>query len=384
MKYRSLNISNEQKLVLLLSSPFCSDCRQEEIQKIIQDKRQIDLNEVCRLALECEVAGFVYRNVKLLALDLKEIKDKLGPVYQEAALNNMAALKETLVLLKSLSVHDIPVIPLKGVYASDKIFRDFGVYPSSDIDLLVPLNLLEKIKRILEFECGYTSVEEFSQEDLLDSHYHLIFKRRMTLEVHWNLVKRYFSIPEEFWWKSALPVEWEGERIMDLTIENNILYQIFRLFDHCFYPLRFFVLLSALIEKNFDRINWEGLIRTADEFGMKKLVITTLRILNDLLGTCLPDVVSRQRTPGYPLLRRLIFSGIFSGVSRKHLKMMVYTVILIETKTVVRIFLGRLFPSIGELRLRYNLPASSSSVYLYYILNPILLIFNSEDRRKNA
>ncbi|WP_320040569.1 nucleotidyltransferase family protein [uncultured Desulfobacter sp.] len=384
MRYRSLNISNEQKLVLLLSSPFCSDCRQEEIQKIIQDKRQIDLNEVCRLALECEVAGFVYRNVKLLALDVKEIKDKLTPVYQEAALNNMAALKETLVVLKFLSAHDIPVIPLKGVYASDKLFRDFGVYPSSDIDLLVPLNLLEKIKRILQSECDYTPVEEFFQEDLLDSHYHLIFKRRMTVEVHWNLVKRYFSIPGDFWWKSALPVEWEGERIMDLTIENNILYQVFRLFDHCFYPLRFFVLLSALIEKNFDQINWGGLIRTADGFGMKKLVLATLNILNDLLGTSLPDVVSRQRTRGYPLLRRLIFSGIFSGVSRKHLKMMVYTVILIETKTVVRIFFGRLFPSIGELRLRYNLPASSSSVYLYYILNPILLIFNSEDRRKNA
>ncbi len=58
----------------------------------------------------------------------------------------MEALKETLVVLKFLSSHDIPVIPLKGAYASDKLFQDFGVYPSSDIDLLVPLDLLEKNK----------------------------------------------------------------------------------------------------------------------------------------------------------------------------------------------------------------------------------------------
>ena len=384
MRYRGLNISNEQKLVLLLSAPFYFFCRQEEIQKITQDKRQIDLNAVCRLALECEVAGFVYRNVKLLDLDLKKIKDKLGPVYQEAALNNMAALKETLVLLKSLSAHDIPVIPLKGVYASDKIFRDFGVYPSSDIDLLVPLNRLEKVKRILESECGYSPVEEFSQEDLLDSHYHLIFKRRMTVEVHWNLVKRYFAIPEEFWWQSALPVEWEGERIMDLSIENNILYQVFRLFDHCFYPLRFFVLLSALIEKNYDRINWKCLLQMADRFGMEKLVVFTLHILSDLLGTSIPGMKSGPCTRGYSVFRRLVVSGIFSGVRRKHLRMMVYTLMLIETRTVVRIFWGRLFPSIGELRLRYNLSPKSKTIYLYYMLNPFLLIFKSKDRGKNA
>ena len=384
MKYRGLNISNEQKLVLLLSAPFCSACRQEEIQKIIQDKRQIDLNEVCRLALKCEVAGFVYRNVKLLALDLKKIQDKLEPVYQEAALNNMAALKETLVLLKSLSAHDISVIPLKGVYASDKIFRDFGVYPSSDIDLLVPLNFLETVKTLLESECRYTPVEEFFQEDLLNSHYHLIFKRRMTVEVHWNLVKRYFSIPEEFWWKSALPVEWEGERIMDLTIENNILYQVFRLFDHCFYPLRFFVLLSALIEKKYDHINWACLLRTADRFGMTKLVVFTLNILSELQGTSIPGLVSGQCPRGYPVFRRLVFSGIFSGVNRKPLRMMVYTLILIETRTVVRVLLGRLFPSIGELRLRYNVSPKSKIIYFYYILNPFLLVLRSKNRETNA
>lgn len=384
MKDRGLNISKEQKLVLYLSSPFCSDCRQEEINKIIQHQRLIDLNEVYRLALECEVAGFVYRNVKLLDLDLKEIKDRLQPVYHEAALNNMAALKETLVVVKSLSAHDIPVIPLKGVYASDKLFRDFGVYPSTDIDLLIPLNLLGKIKRILESECDYTPVEEFSQEDLLGSHYHLIFKRRITVEVHWNLVKRYFSIPEAFWWKSALPVEWEGERIIDLTIENNILYQVFRLFDHCFYPLRFFVLLCALIEKNYDQINWEYLLQTAGRFGMEKLVVFTLNILSDLLGTSMPGVISGQRTRGYSVFRRLVFSGIFSGVRRKHLRMMVYTLMLIETRTVVKILWGRLFPSIGELRLRYNLSPKSNKIYLYYILNPFLLILKSKDRERNA
>jgi hypothetical protein len=369
---------------LLLSAPFCLDCRQEKIDKIMQDEGQIDVNEVCRLSLECEVSGFVYRNVKFLDLDLKGIKNNLKSVYHEAALNNMAAFKEIIVILKALSANDIPVIPLKGVYAADKLFQDFGVYPSSDIDLLVPLNFLEKIKRILDSECGYSSVEEISQKDLLNSHYHLIFKRQITLEVHWNLVKRYFSIPEEFWWESAFPVEWEVVRIMELTIENNILYQVFRLFDHCFHPLRFFVLLSALIEKHYNRINWACLLLTADRFGMRKLVVFTLNILNDLLGTSIPGLVSGQRTWGYSLLRRLVFSGIFSGVSRKHLRMMAFTLILIETRVVARIFWGRLFPSTGELRLRYNLPPSSKSVCLYYILNPFLLILKSKDRRKNT
>lgn len=380
----SVQISDEKKLLLELAKPFFSDLNIQKIEAIISGKSSLNWNEVFRLSFCCEVSGFVYKNSKNLDFFPKDLREKMKRSYQETGIRNILALKETLSLLNVLSGHDLPVIPLKGVFFSDRLLEDFGVYPSGDIDILVNPKHLSATKKILCSQSGYSPVEQVSESDLLENHYHLILKKRMVLEIHWNLVKRYFNIPAEYWWETAQQVDWHKIPVMDLSVENNILYNAFRLFDHCFHPLRFFVLLAAVIEKNFEIIEWRILIDIADFFKMKKMLVFTLMITNELLDTRIPGLIIREKTIGYRIFKSLVFSGIFSGVERKHFRMMIYTLILIDFRIVIKVFMGRLFPSKAELRLRYNLPASSKKVYLYYMFNPVLLFLKSENRRTNA
>ena len=98
------------------------------------------------------------------------------------------------------------------------------------------------------------------------------------------------------------------------------------------------------------------------------------------MGTDIPASISKNRSKKYGLFKYSVFSGIFSGIKRKHLRMMVYTLIVINPVIWSKVFLGRIFPSTGELRLRYDLPPESRKVYLYYLLNPILLLFKSRKK----
>lgn len=372
--------SSEQELTLLLAAPFFSKNIQKTFQTDISNNKHLNFQKVYQFAINHEIAGFVYRNSKNLDLFHIELRERLQGVYRKTAMLNMVALKETLGILKVLYENGIAVIPLKGTFASDCLFNDLGVYPSGDIDVLVSPEDLSKTKEILSSKCGYSLVDTISESDLLKNHYHLILVKQMTLEIHWNLVRRYFKVPAGFWWETARPMEWNGINAMDLSVENNILYNVFRLFDHCFYPLRFFVLLSAMIEKNKNSIDWHLLLCTAESHSMKKLLVFTLIVTQDLLGTDIPAFISSNPSKAYSLFKYSVFSGVFSGIKRKHLRMMVYTLLLINPVIWSKVFLGRIFPSTGELRLRYDLPPESKKVYLYYLLNPILLLFKSRKK----
>jgi len=370
------NITDEEKILLLLSNPFFTGNHKSDIKSIILKNSRISLTKIYSLALANGVAGFIYKNSRALNIFPDKINLNLHNFYKQAALANLLLLGETLAVLKLLSDNKIAAIPLKGATASDLLFNDFGVYPSGDIDILVhPLKLSES-KRIICDQGGFYQIQEIAEQDLLSNHYHLIFrKNNLLLEVHWNLAKRYFSIPADFWWQESKSFEWNGINTFELSIEKYILYNIFRLFDHCFYPLRFFTLLGGIIDKNENSINWNELIDSASRYKMKKLVIFTLRLLKDMFNTNIPENFIQKKYFGYNYFKALAFSGIFSGIKKKHLRMMFYTVLLVESKTVFNILFGRIFPSQGELRLRYNIPPKSNKIYIYYIFNPFLLLF---------
>jgi hypothetical protein len=368
-------VSLERTLVLLLSRPFSSSEDIKSLQSDFKHSQYINWETVYNYSVHNEVSGLMYRNSSSLNLLPMDLVNRFQTFYNTTSLANILALKELLGILKILSVEGVKAIPLKGVFATDQLFDDFGVYPSSDIDLLVPLESLNEAKKILVSKFGYSVDTRNQESDLLENHYHLILQKQMSVEIHWNLVKkRYFKIPEDFWWESARIIEWENIRAYDLSPENNTLYLVFRLFDHCFNPLRFFVLLSAHIRKYQEAIDWDRLLQTADHYNMKKLVVYTLRVTWDLLGNTLPESTIGSVGCDYHIFKKMIISGIFSGVERKHLRMMIYTMMLIEPKAIVKVYWGRIFPTLGELRLRYNLPPSSMKVYAYYLLNPILLV----------
>ncbi len=146
MRYR--NLSDEERLLLLLSTPLPEKTCEDEIATILTNNDSLDYKRIYGLALANGVAGFVYKNSQNKPIFPEPIQIDLHKFYRQTALKNILILKETLNILKLLSDNKIATIPLKGATVSDLLFNDFGVYPSGDIDILVHSSKLSDSKKL--------------------------------------------------------------------------------------------------------------------------------------------------------------------------------------------------------------------------------------------
>lgn len=370
-----VNLKPEQKLILLLSRVNPSHEVLEDIKRLIENKEYpVDYDRTLKLAGSNEVLSLLHNNLKDIDAISSAIKNKLNNAYLLTLKNNIVQAEEIVRLLTLFKKNYIEAIPLKGAIASDIIFGDPGLYLSTDIDILVKPSDIPKVDKVLK-ERGYKKNEGISESALLSSHYHLLFQKgRYHVEVHWNLVKRYFQIPPEFWWKDVQKTEYEGMKITSLSVECYIMYTVFRVFDHGLRPLKFFVLISEIINKYQDEIDWQKLLSFSKRYKMERLMTFTLKLLNDILGTNIPYYIIKKKIAGYETYKKVIISGLFHDVKRPHLRMLSYTFLLDTPQDIAKIIARRFFPSSGEIRLRYGLNEKSKKVYAYYILNPVFVL----------
>jgi hypothetical protein len=176
------DITDEEKLVLLLSNPYLTESHRNDIKLIILNNKNINPGEIYSIVLANEVAGFVFKNSNAPYIFPDKININLHNFYRQTAFKNILILRETLAVLKLLSDNKIAAVPLKGATASDLLFNDFGIYPSGDIDILVHPSKLSESKKTLCDHGGFTQIQETSEQDLLSNHYHLIFRKNNLLK----------------------------------------------------------------------------------------------------------------------------------------------------------------------------------------------------------
>ncbi len=371
-----LRCGPEEKVILLLARLSLAKENEGAINHLLAT---VDYERLISLGHANGVASLLYKNLADITSVPDSFRSRVRNSYLQTIRSNLRMSAETLRVIRLLKESGIASIPLKGAIASEMLFGDVGLYPSSDIDLLVRLSDLDEVSRILAID-GYTLNVE-NREDLLVGHYHLTFsKGRHFVEVHWNLVKRYFRALPEFWWENVRQTEYDGQKILQLSPEKYVLYAIFRLFDHGFRPLKFFVFIAALLEKYGSEFDYNKIVASAAALKMKRVTLFTLRFLCDMLGLDRAALSSEQQIWGYVAFRGSILKGLFQAGTNVHLQMLFYMLLLDSPADVVKVLLRRIFPDLSEIRLRYGLPAKSKLVYIYYLLNPILLATKKRER----
>lgn len=320
------------------------------------------------------VAGFVYLQNKKDLFVPEELVDTLKGSYWKAGISNLRQLAELNVLLRIFRDGQVDAVPLKGVFDCEVVFSDLAVYPSNDIDILVPVEKLDAAASLLQAH-EYAPVESIAESDLLASHYHLIYRKDLFgIELHWNLVKRYFSVQPGFWWEDTIRENFDGVEVCRLRPEKYLLYLVFRLFDHQFSPLKFLVHFAAII-RHTEKLEWDDLMSMAEQLKMRRLTRFCLYLAHDLLGIGIPFETVGQPFAGYKMLRGLVIRHITSEETRPHLQMAILVACLLPVKVSLRVFASMLFPLESEVRLRYQFSDRSRFVKLYQLFNPLIMLF---------
>ncbi len=372
-----MKLTPEENIVLILSQPTPSAQVIQKVLKLLSNTRPIDYDRLLELSNLNQVTPLLYRNLSEIQIVPPSIKQRLMTHYVATIQRNADHLEETLHLVDILRRAGIRSIPLKGSFAAETLLGDIGLYPTSDIDLLIQWDDLDQARAGL-ISAGYDLSKEISEQDQLAGSYHLRFHRKNTvIELHWNLVRRYFEASSTYWWEDLQEMPFQGMTLPSLSNEKYLLYLIFRLFCKAFMPLHHFVLMPAVLNKEFD---WDKFMASARHLKMKRLGMFTLKLMHDSFGLDMPDVITKQNLIGYEYLKRFVINGLFSQDINPHLRMAVFLLLLDSPVDILKALFQRIFPSFSEIRLRYNIPRSSLKTLPYYLLNPFIMLFKKIKR----
>jgi hypothetical protein len=329
------------------------------------------------------VAPLIYKNITSIKGVPEGVISSLEKTYLGSIRNSALISHEIRELTELFSGGGIEFLLLKGPADADELYGNAALYPSADIDILIRADDIYRAAALME-NAGYSAGHEISPYYLKNYRCATFLKEgKKAVEMHLSLGKpRYFDIPEDFWWKDAREKNIGGCAFKTLSKENGILFAAIHLFLHGYSPLKFIVSLSEMLRAYGDGINWKKLIEDSSKTNTYMPLMLSLDMASSLLDAHLPEEIL-QKLKNLSLKERFVHKKIkgyvFSKNARFSLVMFLLTLLQYNAFEVFLMMVRWMLPSMEEVSYRYNVPLNSKKLYLYYILNPFLLLLKKKD-----
>lgn len=207
-------------------------------------------------------------------------QDWLKKNYEKELYQNLFIKNQTDVLLRRFEEQGIDVITLKGVYFAEKYFGHIGARATSDIDLLIRFQDLQKAIQSVK------SLGFFIEEEMIPGHFHCSFSKPLpdssvplVVELHWSLVKEdtsRFDINE--FWNESTPVN-PYSHIKELSSHHTFYMICLHGWRHNLDSMKYFLDIIQVIYKYRNEFEYEHILKIAASHQTRTRMIRTLSIV---------------------------------------------------------------------------------------------------------
>lgn len=305
--------THEQKLLLqaaLLEGDPALDAWREW-----QARVDIDLVEYGSLRL----LPLLYRNLTALAATDPQIGLYKG-IYRQTWYQNQMRMHSLLPILRALNDAAIPTILLKGMALSQRYYRDLGLRPMFDLDLLVPTWHAKAAYTVLG-QLGWkarTSNEPSFDEDTLQTRHATSLRnaRDEELDLHWHAFFHFcYEGADEDFWQAARPLILEG-------VPTQILDPADQLLHLCAHGARWSPLghvqwladATLVLRECGDELDWGRLFEQAEKRRLFLPVRETLLYIKEALqAPVLDEIFDKMKHAPVSRLERMEFRTIASS-----------------------------------------------------------------------
>ncbi len=256
-------------------------------------------DEVLELALAHGVAPLLHRALQASAVFDRvpeHIRDRLGQERRRTGMLNMRKYGEFRRIAQVLRERDIPLIALKGLHLADLVYRDIGLRPMSDLDVLVPRAEVERALAALHtIDYGFEQDVSGAAAGMLATKCNIgLLHRRLglSLEVHWTLAEPVdcYAPPMDEVWGGARAGRLGDADVQIMSPEFVLLHVCAHLAcNHAFgFDLRG---LCDIAEISKREIDWMLLVAHGRQHGWTRGVAAALRLAHEELGAAIPAQV---------------------------------------------------------------------------------------------
>jgi hypothetical protein len=201
---------------------------------------------------------------------------------------------------------------------SELVYRDMGLRPSGDFDILVKTEDIPKVDNILRGlnYHGPSHIKDFGNIRINDYRNSLFYLNReenyAPVHIYWHPVnftpynKNIFRcINMDKIWKEARAIKLDGIALLTFSIYHQIIYLSMHALSHFFYPLILLCDINELLQSEVGRLDWDKLVYESSRFGLSKHVYYTLYFASELLQANIPsDIIDQLRPKKMSLFER--------------------------------------------------------------------------------
>jgi hypothetical protein len=226
---------------------------------------------------------------------------ELRAAYYRCHAVNAHLFHELGALLRGFEQAGIAVIPLKGAYLAESIYRDAGLRPMGDLDLLVPRGDVLRGMEALR-AAGFAPYQDFSAEVELPLAKHLppFQKNGTVIELHWDVTAPESPVRVDLdgLWRRAVPLEDGNSRVLALCPEDLLLHLCIHAAHHYFYDqLRSLCDVREVLAVHGNGLDWAAVAERAQAWHAGRGVYLALRLAADLLDARVPAVAMERLCP---------------------------------------------------------------------------------------
>lgn len=380
-----MNLSAEDTFLLGCARTSRDKAGITKVKEVLNS--ELDWNYILETARQHGIAPLLYHRIRKTADENvpKHVVEYLRTLYNGNVARNMLLYDALSKVLKAFKHAGIDVIVLKGAALAETVYRDIGLRPFSDIDILVRKRDLQRVKKKLP-ELGYVlneevSPEKYNEEFGCDLYYAGSVN---VLEIHWDIVRktksdRYTRVEIEKIWERALPAKIAGVDTLMMSPEDMLLHFCVHLPKHRYNRLIWLCDVLEIIAQT--DIDWEYVIESAESYRIKAYMYYGLHFTDVLLGCDIPERALKALKP--PLVERMVLNTVLNDVLSGERRIMpifnLMKILLIDRKRDRFKYLGAyIVPPAESLARMYSV--SGKKVYVYYIAHPVYVLFKTVKR----
>ena len=244
----------------------------------------------------------------LLFLALKDLDQGMIPQSTMSALKtfyfdntkrNLFLLSQMLTLVKELDAINISAIPFKGPALSKYLFDSYSIRQAGDLDFLVKPKDVRKIIEHLEAKefKPYYPLSKNQQIALvnisIENHLVLVHPEgKAFIEIHWNFYNSDLvnKKTNTLIWGHLEPVIINDVVLKMLKPEAVLLYLCFHIYKHNWERLFWIWEIDRFINSGI-QLDWNWILEHSRFFGESNVLLLSLFVTNQLLGTRLPNEI---------------------------------------------------------------------------------------------
>lgn len=293
----------EFELLLCCASASSVEAKNRRIRELLRDP--VDWDYLLQTATRHGLRPLLYRRLKATCPELvpQPQTEKMRAYASHIVARNLMLQAELFELLQAFAAENIPVLPHKGAVLAQSVYGNLSMREFTDIDIVVRRRDVARATGVL-LARGYRSYdhtgsgrkslplelpsceEAFVRDDAL----------KTSVDLHWALAPHRLapSLDAERLWHRLQPIAIGKTHALSFTNEDLLLILCVHGGKHRWERLAWLCDIAGLIAIHAHALDWGRMFADARSFGVERMFMLGLFLAQDLLGTALPDDVSRR------------------------------------------------------------------------------------------